>query len=166
MDDHHLSYTFTNSWRKKECRTYNTMTQECKSLTYQYCTTWLKRTILVNKTSPKSMVFPPILWCNHIGNGPQEDLAKFAYKQDMKVEIFLKSCFFFFGSLLEPNCRNLVNFFPLKSFAWVEINFVWLPSGANLVQNELLVPSITLNLHKAKKYDKWCPRCILDVKNS
>jgi hypothetical protein len=38
---------------------------------------------------------------------------------------------------------------PLKSIAWVEINFIWLPSGANLAQNEMLVPSITLKLHKA-----------------
>lgn len=37
---------------------------------------------------PKAWFFPPILWCNHIGNCPEEDLAKFANKQDMKVEFF------------------------------------------------------------------------------
>jgi hypothetical protein len=72
----------------------------------------------------------------------------------MKVEFFFKNCFFFFGSLLEPNCRNLlnlVNFFTLKYFAWVEINFVWLQSGANMAKNEMLVPSITLKLHKTNE---------------
>jgi hypothetical protein len=32
--------------------------------------------------------FLPILQCNQIGDPPQEDLTKFGYTQDMKIEIF------------------------------------------------------------------------------
>jgi hypothetical protein len=30
----------------------------------------------------------PILWCSHIGNHPQEEIAKFDYGSKMKVENF------------------------------------------------------------------------------
>jgi len=30
-------------------------------------------------------VFPPILWCSHIGNHPQEEFTKFGYRSETKV---------------------------------------------------------------------------------
>jgi hypothetical protein len=39
--------------------------------------------------------FPhPILWCSHIGNHPQEEIAKFDYRSKMKVENFKNPDFF------------------------------------------------------------------------
>jgi len=47
------------------------------------------------------LFFLPILQCNKIGDLLQEDLTKFGYTQDMKIEIFLR-ILLCFAYLLEP----------------------------------------------------------------
>jgi len=46
---------------------------------------------------------------------PYEELAKFGYNRDTKVNKF-KHTFVFFGSLLEPNIKNLAIFHYFKFF--------------------------------------------------
>jgi hypothetical protein len=45
-------------------------------------------------------LFFPILQCNQTCNHPQEDLAGFGYRRDMKVKIL--RILLYFGYLLEP----------------------------------------------------------------
>jgi hypothetical protein len=47
------------------------------------------RVLIVSSTPPiKEFFFWPILQCNKIGDLLQEDLTKFGYTQDMKIENF------------------------------------------------------------------------------
>ncbi len=52
------------------------------------------------------------MWCGKTDNRPQEDLAKFGHRPDMKVENF-KNLFTFWLRLAETHCKNLaiLNFF-------------------------------------------------------
>ncbi len=61
--------------------------------------------------------FLRILWCNQSGNHWEENLAKFAYKLDMKVRKKKKKTFYVLGYLLELINKNMASwiYFPLKS---------------------------------------------------
>jgi hypothetical protein len=43
---------------------------------------------ICNFFESQPMVFLSILWCNQSGDHPQEDLDKFGYKQDLKINSF------------------------------------------------------------------------------
>jgi hypothetical protein len=89
----------------------------------------------------------PILWCNHIGDHPQEELARFGYRSERKVEN-LKNLVIDFGMCWNILCKNgdftifslkSGNFgalFSQKSFAWVALYFLLLLSDKNLPQNQ------------------------------
>jgi hypothetical protein len=46
-------------------------------------------------------IVPQIITCRHIGDHPQEELAKFGYSSQRKVIIFSRTLLYF-GDLLEP----------------------------------------------------------------
>jgi len=49
--------------------------------------------------------FFPILLCSHNGDPPDEELAKFGYRLETKVDKLLKSCY-----ILETYCLKIFNF--------------------------------------------------------
>ncbi len=81
--------------------------------------------ILKEIGSYKQGWFFSILWCSQTGDYSQEDLAKFGYRPDVKVSIFINP--FVFWLLTRHCCRFLANFLwnhlhALRALEWYQSN--------------------------------------------
>jgi len=78
-----------------------------------------KKSLLVSRN-----YFNSILWCSHTGNYPWEDFARFGYKTERKLKVFVLSYFLF----SYPQRLNMANstFSPLPFWRiWAMCFFPW-----------------------------------------
>jgi len=74
-----------------------------------FAKTWVKKRVDQLTNREPEFFFFLFFWCSWSDNHPKGSLAKFGYKQDMKVKKVL-SILHIFGYMLEPN-REIWNFF-------------------------------------------------------
>jgi hypothetical protein len=80
-------------------------------------------------------LFFSILWCNHTDNHPQEELAKFGYNSERKVEIF-KNCTTFW-QLIGTYCP------------WPEDTIL------EFLEPDTPTVVVCLSVHPSLNYEKW-----------
>jgi hypothetical protein len=124
----HVNGNFMNNWKHK-------LILNLKKLCVVVCSSPVIKNKLLD--SPPTGFFLSILLCNHTGNHPQEELAKFGYRSERKVKKFKNPAIiwqpaagtycldmvilFFFNS---SKSAHLDSFFSQKCFLWVAVHFI------------------------------------------
>jgi len=78
------------------------------------------------------------LWCNNIGDHPQEEeLAKFGYRSERKVEInFFLRILLFFDEAYLSKYGKFQKLFSLMNFVWVALEFFLCDEMVKICQNK------------------------------